>query len=301
MALRGIGLVADRTAVLAVGVVAGFAIGLSFGGGTPAAPEVAAPTAPATPTALVSTGTPERDAGLPPQVVRRVAATGRLRVGVFGDSFGNGVWSAMYRLLPPGEGYDVLQFSKEATGFTRYYRLDLTQRAREQVRAEPIDVAVICFGANDLNPMWKGNDVYPLLGPEWRRIVGERVDAFVKEVRATGAVVYWVGLPVVRDATMDTQLQQLDALFADHMRRLGVPFLDSRATSLDPTGHYNAHLADPKSGKLQLVRESDGLHMNGIGYARLVTPLAARVRVYDARVRRAAGRPAPAPTGTPRS
>ena len=292
-------LLADRTAVLAVGVVAGFAIGLSFHGAAPLATAAAPADEPAAALPAIPTALPERDAAVPPQVVRRMAASGQLRVGVFGDSFGNGVWSALYRLLPADQGFQVLQFSKQASGFTRYYREDLTERARQQVRAEPIDVAVICFGANDLQPMWKGNTVYPLLGPEWKRIVGERIDAFVAETRASGAIVYWVGMPVVRDATMDGQLRQLNALYAEHMRRLNVPFLDTRPATLDPQGQYAAHLADSKTGRLQLVRESDGLHMNGIGYARIIGPLAERVRVYAGRVRRAAGRPAPTPAPRP--
>lgn len=290
------GKLTDRTAVLALGLLAGFAIGLSFNDGGRArvsgwiAPGGDAPAAPVAP-APVDRSTLELGRPIPATVVARVRASGRVRVGVFGDSFGNGVWSALYRQLPAAQGYDVLQFSKEATGFTRYNRLDLAQRASEQLGAQPVDIAVICFGANDLQPLWKGIDIYPLLGPKWKDIVGPRIDAFVATARSTGATVYWLGLPVVRDATMDAQLQAMEAFYAEHLRRLGVPLLDTRAESVDASGKYNAHLPDPKTGRMMLVRESDGLHMNGIGYDRVTAKLAERIRAQAGRLRRQAGLP----------
>lgn len=130
---------ADRTAVLAVGVAAGFAIGLSFHASPPS---VAGPTTIVPPTAApVEAGTPELTNPIDPRVVKRVAADRRIRVGVFGDSFGIGIWDALYDQLPADKGFDVLKFGKEATGFTRYRRLDLEQQARQQLRNQPIDVA----------------------------------------------------------------------------------------------------------------------------------------------------------------
>lgn len=288
----------DRTAVLALGLLAGFAIGLSFNDGGRArvagwiepAADGGAPAAPAKPTA-VDRSTPEVGRAVPAGVLARVRTSGRVHVGVFGDSFGNGVWQALYRQLPADQGFEVLQFSKEATGFTRYNRLDLEKRAREQLGSQPVDIAVICFGANDLQPLWKGIDIYPLLGPKWKEIVGPRIDAFVAAARSTGATVYWLGLPVVRDTTMDRQLIDMEAFYAEHLRRLGVPLLDTRAASVDADGRYNAHLPDPKTGRMMLVRESDGLHMNGIGYDRVTAALAARIRAQSARLRRQAGLP----------
>ena len=292
----------DRTAVLALGLVAGFAVGLSFndGGRQRVAGWVApggdvaggaAVTGQPVPPLAVDRSTPELARGIPAGVTARVRASGRVRVGVFGDSFGNGVWGALYRQLPAAQGYDVLQFSKEATGFTRYNRLDLAKRAREQLGAQPVDIAVICFGANDLQPLWKGIDIYPLLGPKWKEIVGPRIDEFVATARSTGATVYWLGLPVVRDATRDAQLVAMEAFYAEHLRRLGVPLIDTRSASVDATGHYNAHLPDPKTGRMMLVRESDGLHMNGIGYDRVTAALVGRIQTQAARLRRQAGLP----------
>lgn len=300
----------DRMAVLILGLIAGFVVGLSFaGGGHIALPDMpmptASPTLPVAPGAS-STGndavTPAPpppatartvDGPLDPRVIDRMRQGGVLRVGVFGDSFGNGIWDALYRQLPGSDGFEVLKFAKEATGFTRYRTLDLEKRAREQLRQQPVDAVVISFGANDNQAVFADGHLHPLMSDGWKRVIGERIDKFVAAVRSTGAVVYWVGLPVMRDPQLDADMQAMDAFYEDHMRRLGVPFVDSRPLTLDAEGKYNAYLPDLKTGKPVLLRTGDGLHMIGVGYQRLTNGVAADLRRYADRARQAAGRPAP--------
>ncbi len=307
----------DRMAVLVLGLIAGFVVGLSFAGdgrialpGSPApaaspVPPVApgasstgTDAAPATPTTVPAVAARTVDGPIDPQVVARMKRDGVLRVGVFGDSFGNGIWDALYRQLPKDDGFEVLKFAKEATGFTRYRVLDLEKRAREQLATQPVDAAVISFGANDAQAVFADGHLHPLMSDGWKQVIGDRIDAFVAAVRSTGAVVYWVGLPVMRDPKLDVEMQAMDAFYADHMRRLGVPFLDSRPLTLDAEGKYNAYLPDLKTGKPMLMRTGDGLHMIGVGYQRLTSSVATDLRRYADRTRREAGRPLPTPTPT---
>jgi hypothetical protein len=298
-------LIADRTGVLFVGLVAGFAVGVSFHSAPPVTvpPVVTAPTgvaAPTTPPAAAPTTTAPAavPSAIDPRVIARVKASGRIRVGVFGDSIGNGMFEALYYQLPRAEGYDVLRFSKEATGFTRYHTLDLAKHAQEQLARDPVDIAVISFGANDAQDMWEYGKLHPLLGESWRKIVGERLDRFVATARSTGATVYWIGLPVMRDAQMDATMQAMNAFYADHMRRLGVAFVDTRPLSVDAGGRYNAYLPDAKTGRPALMRTPDGIHLIGVGYRRLTAGVAEQIRAFADRARAAAG--VPAPQGTPR-
>ncbi|WP_425230863.1 GDSL-type esterase/lipase family protein [Sphingomonas sp.] len=298
----------DRTAVLFLGLASGFAVGLSFNrggqdslagslaaGGGGSSGTVAAASAPAAggAAALVPlVGAPDA------RVVQRVASTGRIRIGVFGDSFGDGVYDALYRRLPREEGYDVYRFSKEATGFTRYHQLDLEQRALTQVRADPIDVAVISFGLNDVQPIWENKHLQPYLSDEWKGTVGGRVDRFVAAVRSTGAAVAWVGLPVMRDPDTDRGVQQINAFYAARLGPLGVPFVATRAASVDAHGQYTAYVPNARTGAPMLIRTPDGVHMIGMGYQHITEGLIANIRSYAERSRRAAGRPAPTPSST---
>jgi hypothetical protein len=281
-------IVPDRMAVLVVGLIAGFAVGLSFSP-SPAQPVVMPVVSPVAAT-LSPTAALGRRGSVNSRVQRRVATSGTVRVGVFGDSFGIGIWDGLYRQLRRGKGFEVLRFGREATGFTRYNMLDLAERARQQLAEQPIDVAVISYGANDAIPFYADNRLQPLMSAGWQRIVGERIDQFVAVARSTGATVYWVGLPAMRDPELDANIRAMNALYAAHMRRLAVPFIDTRPLSVDASGHYAAHLPDA-TGTPQLMRTPDGLHMIGIGYERITHGLADRIRDDARRMRDAAGLP----------
>lgn len=277
----------DRSAVLVVGFAAGLGVGLSFDLHRPIA-AVPAPVAMSIPTqvAVAPAPAPVRDDAASAVAIARVRQTGKVRVGVFGDSFGVGVWEALDHQLPRESGFEVLRFAKEATGFTQYHRLNLEARAREQLAADPVDVAVICFGANDAVPFYDAGHEQPLLSEGWKRVVGERIDRFVAVARSTGASVYWLGLPAMRDPTLDGSIQAMNAFYAEHMRALGVPFLETRPRSVDEQGRYAAYLPDEKTGARKLVRTGDGLHMLGVGYQRITAPLATRIETLAQRMRR---------------
>jgi hypothetical protein len=288
----------DRTAVLAIGIIAGFAIGLSFNeagrrelfGANPPGAVITIP--PVGPVRKAKAADPELKAPIKPEIQARVREAGVIRVGVFGDSFGDGVWAALYHQLPAKSHFKVLRFSKEGTGFTRYRQLDLEDRARVQLADEPIDIAVICFGANDVQPIFADGHLRALLDAGWQKTIGERIDRFVARARSTGAQVYWLGLPVMRDTATDADIQAMDAFYQRRMASLGVPFIDTRAASLGPKGEYAAYLPDTRTGEPRLMRAGDGVHMTMLGYQRLTAGLAARIRAYAARLR---GEQPPAP------
>lgn len=272
----------DRTAVLLLGVAAGSAIGFSFVERPgPVAMTAALPPA-ALPVAQVAAATPA-----PPQQLRQTVKRGDpVRIAVFGDSFGEGVAWGLQQQLTRKAGYDVVEFAQPATGFTRYRRLNLETQAGEQLGPDPVDIAVISFGANDAQGLITDAGEYaPLLSAKWREQIGTRLDRFVALVREHHATVYWVGLPPMRDAALDGDLGAINRFYAERMEALGVPFIDTRPIASDADGRYAAHLDDPATGERTLVRANDGIHMSMTGYKWITRDLSERIRrsVEDAR------------------
>ena len=323
-------LLLDRTFVLFLGVAAGAAIGYAFGTGNEShqavvlAPEAAPlPTAspsvaPPPPTgaaaidakpsglAEVKTKPAEAEGAAPAaQVVTTVideaphpgldesVKAGRIvRIGVFGDSFGDGVWSGLYKLLPASAGFRIEKYSQPSTGFTRYRRLNLENHDDGRIGTDPLDIAVISFGANDAQGVC-GDDGHcgQLMSTRWQQIIGQRVESYVAMLRRHGASVYWVGLPAMRDTGFDSDSLAMNAFYRTLMARLGVPFVDIRPLTVDPQGRYEAYYPD-ESGAPRLLRANDGVHMSMNGYIRVTKALAARIRESAAAAKTAA--PAPA-------
>ncbi|WP_116089874.1 DUF459 domain-containing protein [Sphingomonas crusticola] len=304
----------DRTAVLFLGVAAGVAIGYAFGTGNEtkqavglapeAAPVVASreiapppPTgaashvapSPGGTTAAPATGAEPIAGPLPAdppsaQLLQTVRNGDPIHVGIFGDSFGDGVWSGLYRLLPAKAGYRVEKYSQASTGFTRYRRLDLESHDDAQIDGKPLDIAVIAFGANDAQGVCDGGHCGTLMGSFWQEVIGRRVESYVAMLRRHGAVVYWVGLPVMRDAAFDADARAMDEFYRGLMQRLNVPYIDIRPLTVDGQGRYQAYYAD-QDGSPKLLRAGDGIHMSMNGYIHVTKGLAARIAASVAAAR----------------
>lgn len=311
----------DRTAVLFLGVAAGVAIGYAFGTGNekkeavslaPEAAPVVAPQSVAPPppsgAAAPEAATPQGTVAEPAnganaeadqptaQIADKAREGGTIHVGVFGDSFGDGVYSALYRLLPAKAGFQVDKFSQPSTGFTRYRSLNLEQHDEQQIGGQPLDVAVISFGANDAQGVCDNGHCGALMGSFWQKVISGRVESYVAMLRRHGAQVYWVGLPVMRDPGFDADARAMDTFYRGLMARLSVPYIDIRPLTTDAAGQYEAYYQD-KDGTPKLLRAGDGIHMSMNGYIRVAKGLAGRI-LGSVAAAKAGGRANPAPAGT---
>lgn len=289
----------DRAGVLLLGVLVGTAIGFAFHGDAGSAPATAAVVAPSVKASVApSPATAEASFAercapsfqLRQQLASTAAVGGRVRIGVFGDSFGKGVWWGLLSQLPSKAGYEVTDYGQEATGFTRYKSLNLEKHLSEQLGSNTLDIAVISFGANDAQGIITPEGHYAkFMGPLWQEQLGGRIERYVGILRAHKALVYWVGLPRMRDAGLDRDVTAINDFYHAQMDRLGVPFLDSRPVSSDAHGQFTPYLDDPRDGKRTLIRVGDGIHMSMSGYVLITRGLAERIRNYVGTVRTMAG------------
>ncbi len=270
----------DRIIVLFMGAFVGAAIALAFVGGGQIRPGV--PPAAATP-AVSAAAPPALECATPfaPRLLGRLARARTITVGVFGDSFGDGVGAALRALLA-NENVMVLDESRVGSGFTRYQSLDLERDAVARLNVQPVDIAVIVIGANDIQGTFDdaGRHAYDLLTPGWKAVYGARVDRFVKRLRDQGALVYWIGLPTMRQPAYDRDIAALDTFLAARMALLGVPFIPTRPLTVDAEGRFNLYLSDGGGVSPVRMRANDGIHMTFAGYERLARPVADRIRAY---------------------
>lgn len=277
----------DRTFVLFLGMAAGAIIAMSFfPAGEPGSDASARPALP--PSAQA------RAPAIPDRVTPRLAAAvteGRkIEVGVFGDSFGDGVWAGLYHQLHDDSNFEVRQFSERSTGFTRYRSLNLLDDMRAKLDRQPVDIAVISYGANDTQGIFLDGHGYTYMSDGWQRIVTDRVTAMVALLRERGASVYWVGLPRMRDAHFDADIQQMNRFYADRMRALAVPYIETFPLSVDANGQYAPYLISPRTGERTMARTNDGIHMTIPGYVIVMRGLSDRIRGSVALARAQAGR-----------
>jgi hypothetical protein len=265
----------DRTLVLFIGLAVGGVIASSFVGraATMSQARASAPLAPAAAPLNRRVSDP-----VTPRLAAAVAQHRKIEIGVFGDSFGDGIWAGLYNKLRRDDRFEVLQFSERSTGFTRYRSLNLLDDITAKTDRQPIDIAVVSYGANDTQGIFDQGHGNPYMSPGWQRIVTERVTAVVRLLRDRGAMVYWVGLPKMRDPHFDTDVQAMNQFYAARMAALDVPYVETLPMSVDAGGNYEAYLPAESGRERQLARTNDGIHMTIPGYIKAVGALSDRIR-----------------------
>ncbi len=210
--------------------------------------------------------------------LRDKAAQGRLRIGVFGDSMADGVWTALYRDLRDQPGVTVTKFSEVSTGLSRYDYVDIHAKTARQIADDPVDAAVILFGTNDAQAIEINGVIHDFGSDGWKAAYARRVDDLVALLRGQGIAVYWIGLPEMKRAGFDARMNLINAVVSARMAALGVPFIETETLTRDAAGEYDAYRAEAGTGRRRLMRANDGIHMTMAGYSRITAPVAERSR-----------------------
>jgi len=233
---------------------------------------------------------PARLAGVAPNLSDAALSGRQVHVGIFGDSFGDGIWWALDQQLRREHDIQLHRLARPSTGFTSYGHLNLLEDIRAKLDRQPLDVAIISFGANDTQGISVDGRPVRYMSDEWRRVIGARVDAIVNLLRERGVQVYWIGLPRMRSASYEEKARALSGFFAERMHALAVPFIDTVAATSDTEGHYVERLPNPRTGRMMQARSGDGIHMTMNGYTILTQGLSRYLKRRVAALRAEAAR-----------
>lgn len=216
---------------------------------------------------------------VPPQnPLWQKASRGALRIGVFGDSMADGLFTALYRDMRTYPAVTVTRFSEVSTGLSRYDYVDIQAKTARQIAEDPVDVAVILFGTNDAQGISLDGVVHDFGTDGWKAAYARRVDDLVALLRGQDVAVYWVGLPAMKRASFDTKMMLINEVVSGRMAALGVPWLETESLTENAEGEYDAYLPETGTGRRRLMRANDGIHMSTAGYLRITEPVAARLK-----------------------
>ncbi len=192
----------------------------------------------------------------------------RYRIVVLGDSLGDGLWSGLYRAFEEDNNLEFVKRSKVSTGFVRTDYYDWNSAVADMLKTETYQIAVVMFGANDDQAIHNGKDWLKPGTDGWREAYGQRVEAFIKKLRAAGVAVYWVGLPVMRSPDQSTDAEFMNQIFREKSFINGAKFIDTWSGFTDEAGRYSAYGPD-MSGQVRRLRADDGVHFTMRGYLKL--------------------------------
>ncbi len=190
------------------------------------------------------------------------------RVVVIGDSLSIGLGKEIERVFAARQDVAFSRLGKVSSGLVKPEFFDWEKNAAKLgAKAQP-DVIVVMIGANDNNNLTSpdGRTTY-FTDPAWDEAYAARAALLVDACRAhnPGARVYFVGVPVMADPTLDRDVTRINAALETMCgRKENCVFLDTKNVLADGEGRF-APLAASPSGEMAALRLDDGVHVTSAG------------------------------------
>jgi hypothetical protein len=182
-----------------------------------------------------------------------------------GDSLGNGLWEGLHIINRRDKTLSVENAAEHSVGFTNS---DMFAQIDRAFSREKVDALVIMIGANDdRRSFFEGGKSVALFGTDkWIELYRARVGRFMDRASKRNVPIVWVLLPIMRDDEASHAAMLFNEIVTKEAKERPlialVPTWKLTATADD---RYMAHFKDG-SGKMQLMRHSDGLHFTRAGY-----------------------------------
>jgi lysophospholipase L1-like esterase len=183
---------------------------------------------------------------------------------VTGDSMSQPLDAEIARSLAP-KGIKVSRDAHVGTGISDTSIVDWGKLSISQVAKDTPDAVVMFMGANEGFPMKVGTRELKCCGADWAAEYAYRARRMMDTYRRAGAArVYWLLLPTYRSKPRNAIAHVVNAAIytAASPYRAQVRILDMGAI-FTPGGKYRDAMT--VGGRDQIVRQADGVHLNGTG------------------------------------
>jgi uncharacterized protein len=212
-----------------------------------------------------------------PYIIRPHREDGRLRVVVMGDSLADGMYSGLYRVMKDDPRLTFVKKTKVNTAIVRADRYDWNEAAQQITEEEQYDVAVVVFGANELQSIRENGKAYHFRQPGWVERFGRRIDNIVSTLKAENIATYWVGLPITRKDRFQEDYAYVNGLFREAAERNGIRYVEMWNAFADANGEFTP-FGPNLQGEEILLRADDGVHFTPEGYDKYASVVADMLR-----------------------
>ena len=206
--------------------------------------------------------------------MRAPSAHAPLQIYVAGDSLAERLGDSVARAASDTGVMETDIDARISTGLARPDVFDWPARLGQVSAKDKPDVMVLMFGGNDAQGvLTPAGEVYQPGSDGWRAEYRRRVILAMDAASAPGRLVFWVGMPAMRDAGFEVNISQIEQIGRDvASSRDDVIYIDAHRILSDASGKYTPYLA-ADDGTQELVREPDGIHVTRAGGDRLAAQI----------------------------
>jgi uncharacterized protein len=199
-------------------------------------------------------------------------ASSKIRIAFAGDSVVDNYWSGIGRIIDANpclkNTVELGRFAKNGTGLTRGDRVYWPREIRRIDDVFKPTLSVLSIGLNDQQFIVDGNGARTAWGaPDWTDKYRHELFEFLKAAVATKAIVLMVGMPEMREARDNADIDGKNAMFTEAIAALADPnlhYVDPWRLHAAGTETFASYGPD-KNGRLVQIRTPDGQHFTVAG------------------------------------
>ena len=194
--------------------------------------------------------------------------TDRYHVHVIGDYLAAGLATGLDEAFAKDGTVKIINSTKASAGLSRPDRADWAADIEELAKAQPIHIAVIMMGINDIRNISTPTGIARWGTDEWRKAYSDEVDKLIKALKAKNIAVYWVGLPVMANAKTSEAIALINDIARERTYISGTKYIDTWSGFTDQLGGFSAYGPD-LTGQTKRLREPDGIGFSDRGNRKL--------------------------------
>lgn len=229
--------------------------------------------------ALRLPGGTEVDPGAPPRNARPLTADDPLRLWIGGDSLAGSLGPSLGEMTATTGVVKPVYASRVSSGLMSPAFYDWPRHAEEQMRTYDPEAVVFIIGANDF-PAVSDGPTGPDGRPAWETTYAAKVEEMLAVLKGPGRDVYWVGVPVMRSESLNSDVREINEVIRSVLaRHPEVTYVDGYRLFTDTAGDFAPSLPDDAGTQVR-VRSGDGIHLTPAGGDRMAEAV---FRLLDAR------------------
>lgn len=202
------------------------------------------------------------------------------RIQVYGESLAEGLLGGLTEIMAKEPRLQLVRKHRVMSTLIRGDNAEEARAIESEIEREPPNVAIMLPNLVQRLPWREGFDRRFPPGSEarreeidrrrdvWKAEYGPRIDKLMRNFKRKSVAVYWVGLPIMRNAFASEDAQVINEMIRERAKINGGKFIDVYTGFADEEGTYQLWGPDLE-GKSRQMREQDGVHFTAAGYRKL--------------------------------
>ena len=196
-------------------------------------------------------------------------------ITVIGDSLAANLYTGITKQLRGHQNVILTKTIRADAGLVKEERYNMRGEVKDKLAKATPRVAVIMSGINDRQRFppqaFKGKK--PAKPPVfssavWQETYSGRIDQLLQSLRNRNVMVYWVGLPIVRDRAHAQDNAYLNDVIRERVELAGGKYIDIWEAFASETGAFT-RLGPDLKGVNRRLRTKDGIHFTTAGTQKL--------------------------------